>query len=191
MAEAKAKAAGAGAPGKKKKDVGFAFKFKSPMDVADRRPEGEAPPRILVKYRETVRPTLAKEFGYGNVMAIPKIEKIVVNMGLGEATQNAKIVDTGADEVARITGDPVVTAGSPVTVVLRQVDGRDIGLTQTSVELLEGKHNLLVDCRIAETKAVSRHSLDIEVFGGRSYRLRAETGPALRECIGVSLEAGD
>lgn len=95
------------------------------------------------------------------------------------------------DEVARITGDPVVTAGSPVTVVLRQVDDRDISLTQTTVELLEGKHNLLVDCRIAETKAVSRHALEVEVFGGRKYRLRAETGPALRECTGVTLESVD
>lgn len=95
------------------------------------------------------------------------------------------------DEVARITGDPVVTAGSPVTVILRQVDGRDIGVTQTSVEVLEGKHSLLVDCRIAETKGGSRHSLDVEVFGGRKYRLRAETGPALRECTGVTLESVD
>lgn len=93
------------------------------------------------------------------------------------------------DEVARISGDPVVTAGSPVTVVLRQVDDRDIGLTQTSVEVLEGKHTLLVDCRIAETKSVSRLSLDVEVFGGRSYRLRATTGPALRECTDVTLES--
>jgi len=95
------------------------------------------------------------------------------------------------DEVARITGDPVVTAGSPVTVILRQVDGHDIGVTQTSVEVLEGKHSLLVDCRIAETKGGSRHSLDVEVFGGRKYRLRAETGPALRECTGVTLESLD
>jgi hypothetical protein len=96
-----------------------------------------------------------------------------------------------ADEVARISGDPVVTAGSPVTVILRQVDGHDIGVTQTTVEVLEGKHNLLVDCRIAETKGGSRHSLDVEVYGGRSYRLRAETGPALRECTGVTLESRD
>ncbi len=95
------------------------------------------------------------------------------------------------DEVARITGDPVVTAGSPVTVVLRQVDDRDIGLTQTSVEVLEGKHNLLVDCRIAETKAVRAMPLEVEVYGGRKYRLRAETGPALRECTGVTLESVD
>jgi hypothetical protein len=95
------------------------------------------------------------------------------------------------DEVARITGDPVVTAGSPVTVILRQVDGHDIGVTQTTVEVLEGKHTLLVDCRIAETKGGSRHALDVEVYGGRKYRLRAETGPALRECTGVTLESVD
>ena len=81
------------------------------------------------------------------------------------------------DEVARITGDPVVTAGSPITVILRQVDRHDIGLTQTSVEVLEGAHSLLVDCRIAETKSVSRHSLEVEVFGGRHYRLRPESRP--------------
>lgn len=100
-------------------------------------------------------------------------------------------VKRGKGEVARITGDPVVTAGSPVTVILRQVDERDIGLTQTSVEVLEGKHSLLVDCRIAETKSVSRHAMEVEVFGGRKYRLRAETGPALRECTGVTLESVD
>ena len=55
------------------------------------------------RYESEVIPALKKEFGYGNVMAIPKIEKIVVNMGLGEATQNAKIVDTGADEIGKIT----------------------------------------------------------------------------------------
>ncbi|MBM0107622.1 hypothetical protein JM946_23005 [Steroidobacter sp. S1-65] len=95
------------------------------------------------------------------------------------------------DEIARITGDPVITAGSPITVVLRQVDGQDIGVTQTSVDVLEGTHTLLVDCRIAETKRVSRHSLEVEVFGGRTYRLRADAGPALRECAGITLENVD
>jgi len=54
-------------------------------------------------------PALQKEFGYKNVMAVPRIEKVVVNMGLGEATANAKLIDTGADEVARITGQKPVT----------------------------------------------------------------------------------
>jgi len=65
--------------------------------------------RLRDRYEKEVAPALKKEFGYRNVMAIPKVEKVVVNMGLGEATQNAKIVDTGADEVARITGQKPVT----------------------------------------------------------------------------------
>ena len=95
------------------------------------------------------------------------------------------------NEVARITGDPVFTAGSPVTVVLRRVDEHDIGIAQTSVEVLEGDHDLLVDCRLAENKSTSRHALKVTVYGGRSYRLRPETGPGLRECTSVTLEAVD
>src|SRR5918993_550159 len=60
--------------------------------------------RLRDKYQHEVIPALQKEFGYKNVNAVPKITKVVVNMGLGEATQNAKVVDTGADELARITG---------------------------------------------------------------------------------------
>ncbi len=95
------------------------------------------------------------------------------------------------NEVARITGDPVFTAGSPITVVLRRVDERDIGIAQMSVEVLEGEHELLVDCRLAENKSTSRHALKVTVYGGRSYRLRPETGPGLRECTSVTLEAVD
>ena len=65
--------------------------------------------RLREKYQKDVVPALKKEFGYTNVMAVPKIEKVVVNMGLGEATSNVKIVDTGADELARITGQKPVT----------------------------------------------------------------------------------
>jgi len=65
--------------------------------------------RLRAKYQKEVIPALQKEFGYKNVMAVPKIEKVVVNMGLGEATANAKIIDTGADELARITGQKPVT----------------------------------------------------------------------------------
>jgi large subunit ribosomal protein L5 len=65
--------------------------------------------RLKAKYQKEVVPALQKEFGYRNVMAVPKIAKVVVNMGLGEATANAKIIDTGADELARITGQKPVT----------------------------------------------------------------------------------
>jgi large subunit ribosomal protein L5 len=60
--------------------------------------------RLRERYAAEVVPTLRKEFGYANIMAVPRITKIVVNMGLGEGTQNAKIVDTGAEELAKITG---------------------------------------------------------------------------------------
>jgi len=60
--------------------------------------------RLKDRYQKEVAPALEKEFGYRNVMAIPKLRKIVVNMGLGEATSNAKLADVGADELGRITG---------------------------------------------------------------------------------------
>src|SRR5205814_5699884 len=87
--------------------------------VARRRPQGPGLPqvrgsrrqmtRLKEKYQKEVVPALQKEFGYKNVMAVPKIEKVVVNMGLGEATSNAKLVDVGADEISRITGQKPVT----------------------------------------------------------------------------------
>jgi large subunit ribosomal protein L5 len=56
------------------------------------------------QYTKKVSPALKKEFGYTNVMAIPKLQKIVVNMGLGEAAQNAKIINIGVEELGLITG---------------------------------------------------------------------------------------
>jgi large subunit ribosomal protein L5 len=64
--------------------------------------------RLKEKYQKEVAPALEKEFGYKNVMAIPKLQKVVVNMGLGEATANAKIADVGAEELSKITGQKAV-----------------------------------------------------------------------------------
>ena len=88
--------------------------------------------RLRDRYSKEVAPALKKEFGYTNVMAIPKIEKIVVNMGLGEATQNAKIVDTGADEVMRVTGQkPVVTRAKKSIAQFKVRKGQPIGTMVT------------------------------------------------------------
>jgi len=88
--------------------------------------------RLKERYSNDVVPALKKEFGYTNVMAIPKIEKVVVNMGLGEATQNAKIVDTGADEVTRITGQkPVVTRAKKSIAQFKVRKGQPIGTMVT------------------------------------------------------------
>ncbi len=88
--------------------------------------------RLKDRYVKEVAPALKKEFGYKNVMAIPKIEKVVVNMGLGEATQNAKIVDTGVDEVARIAGQkPVVTRAKKSIAQFKVRKGMPIGAMVT------------------------------------------------------------
>ena len=65
--------------------------------------------RLHDRYRDEVIPSLRKEFGYSNAMAVPRIERVVVNMGLGEATQNAKLIELGANELTLITGQKPVT----------------------------------------------------------------------------------
>jgi large subunit ribosomal protein L5 len=77
--------------------------------------------RLKEKYSKEVVPALTKEFGYKNVMAVPRIRKVVVNMGLGEATANAKLVDVGADELARITGQKPVTRGAKKSIAAFKV----------------------------------------------------------------------
>ena len=66
--------------------------------------EAKIASRLKDRYSKEVVPALTKEFGYKNIMAVPKITKVVINMGLGEATQNSKIVDTGAEELGKISG---------------------------------------------------------------------------------------
>jgi large subunit ribosomal protein L5 len=88
--------------------------------------------RLKDKYTNDVIPALKKEFGYTNVMAVPKISKVVVNMGLGEATSNAKLVDVGADEIARITGQKPVTRRSKKSIAAFKVrKGQPIGTMVT------------------------------------------------------------
>lgn len=88
--------------------------------------------RLKERYAKDVVPALMKEFGYSSVMAVPKITKIVVNMGLGDATQNAKLVDVGADEVTRITGQKaVVTRARKSIAQFRLRQGMPIGAMVT------------------------------------------------------------
>jgi large subunit ribosomal protein L5 len=72
--------------------------------------------RLKDRYSKEVVPALTKEFGYSNVMAVPKITKIVINMGLGEGTQNSKIVDTGAEELGKISGQKAAITRSKKSI---------------------------------------------------------------------------
>ena len=84
--------------------------------------------RMRERYVSEVMPALRKEFGYRSVMAIPKLEKIVVNMGLGEATQNVKLIDVGVDELSRITGQRAVVRRAKKSVAQFKVrQGMPIG----------------------------------------------------------------
>ena len=94
-------------------------------------------------------PALKKEFGYTNVMAVPRIEKVVVNMGLGEATQNVKMVDIGADELARITGQ------RPVITRVQEVD-RAVQAAQGHADRRDGDAARRADVRVPRPADVDR-----------------------------------
>ena len=84
--------------------------------------------RLKARYLQSVTPALTKEFGYKSPMGVPKIRKIVVNMGLGGATQNVKIIDAGADELGRITGQrPVTTRAKQSIAAFKLRKGMPIG----------------------------------------------------------------
>jgi large subunit ribosomal protein L5 len=88
--------------------------------------------RLREKYQNDVVPALRKEFGYSSVMAVPRITKVVVNMGLGEATQNAKVVDTGADELGKITGQKAAVRRAKKSIAQFKVrQGMPIGAMVT------------------------------------------------------------
>ena len=88
--------------------------------------------RLRERYQKEVVPALSKEFGYTNVMAVPKLEKIVVNMGLGDATQNAKVIDVGADELGKITGQKASVRRAKKSIAQFKVRaGQPIGVTVT------------------------------------------------------------
>jgi len=84
---------------------------EEPAPKAKKQKSGPSEPsRMKVHYSKDVVPAVMKHFKYTNVMAVPKLEKIVINMGLGEAIANAKIIDVATDELGRISGQrPVVT----------------------------------------------------------------------------------
>jgi hypothetical protein len=90
-----------------------------------------------------------------------------------------------AAERAIVRADPVVSAGSPIQIRIRQVDGRDVGFSASKVELPAGKHALVVDCRIAETGSVRRFTLEEELDAGGHYRVVADTTG--RNCEAVAL----
>lgn len=104
----------------------------------------------------------------------------------GCATERAYVGPPLAkDERAVVRADPVVSAGLPVQIRIRQADGHDVGLTSSKVELPPGKHSFVIDCKVAESGAVRRFTLEEELDAGGRYRVVADT--TARNCEAVAL----
>jgi large subunit ribosomal protein L5 len=88
--------------------------------------------RLKERYQKDIAPAIAKEFGISNPMAIPRVEKIVINMGMGEAISNAKILDTAVDELRAVTGQkPVITKAKKSIASFKLRQGMPIGVMVT------------------------------------------------------------
>ena len=90
------------------------------------------PARLKVKYKEEVVPALMKEFQYGNSMRVPKIDKVVLNMGLGEAKENPKLIDSALDQMALISGQKAVSRRARKSIAnFKLREGLAIGVSVT------------------------------------------------------------
>ena len=91
--------------------------------------KSEAPPRMLTMYRETIVQQMTKEFDYGNVMQVPRLNKIVVNVGIGEAKDNDKALDAAVGDVTTITGQkPQLIKARKSVAAFKLWEGQTIGI---------------------------------------------------------------
>jgi len=122
-------------------------------------------PRLLERYREEVVPKLSEEFGYKNVHQVPKIEKVVVNMGVGVATQNPKLLDKAVEELTAITGQkPLVRRARKSIANFKLRQGQAIGAMVTlrgdrMWEFLDRLLNVALP-RVRDFKGVSPKAFD-------------------------------
>ena len=121
--------------------------------------------RLKELYSKDVRKKLQEEFKIDNAMALPKIEKVVVNMGVGEAIQNAKLLDTAAEELATITGQkPVITRAKKSIASFKLREGQAIGtmVTLRGTRMWEFLDRLITVAlpRVRDFRGVSTKSFD-------------------------------
>ena len=117
------------------------------------------------QYREEIRPALKEAFGYDNIMEVPELKKVTVNVGLGDAKEDPKLLDTVVDEIARITGQqPTVTRAKKAIANFKIREGMPVGLKVTlrdklMYEFLYKLINVTMP-RIRDFRGVSANSFD-------------------------------
>jgi large subunit ribosomal protein L5 len=149
-----------------KKEAAAKVAEESPSEPhKPRKPVNKGDARLRRHYKERVVPALVKEFGYKNVMAVPKIQKVAINIGLGEATQNAKLMDGAVNELGQITGQkPVVTKAKKSIAAFKLREGMSIGAMVTlrgdrMFEFLDRLMNVALP-RVRDFRGVSTKSFD-------------------------------
>jgi large subunit ribosomal protein L5 len=121
--------------------------------------------RLREKYQNEVAPKLAEQFRYKSTMQIPKLEKIVINMGLGEAIQNIKILDSAAEELGQLTGQkPVITRARQSIAAFKLRKGMPIGCMVTlrgdrMYEFFDKLVNVALP-RVRDFRGISSKALD-------------------------------
>lgn len=146
-------------------------KEKSKGEAADKGAPAP-PPRLYIKYQKEVLPSLADKFGRKNPMSLPRLEKIVVNMGVGAATQEKKFLETAAEAMGQITGQkPIITKARQAISAFKLREGMPIGckVTLRGKKMYEFMDRLisLALPRVRDFRGVNRKAFD----GNGSYSL--------------------
>ena len=150
----------------KKKTTAKAAPKKEEAEVKEApKAEKAAPNRLAKKYREEVVPALVKEFGYSTVMMAPRLEKIVVNMGVGEATGNSKALDDAVADLTTLSGQkPIITKAKKSIAAFKLREGQSIGCKVTlrgtrMYEFLDKLVSIALP-RVRDFRGISRDSFD-------------------------------
>ena len=148
---------------KEKKTQKPAEQQAKPAEAA--RHSAKETPRLKTRFQKEVAPALMKEFGLENPMAVPHLHKIVVNVGVGEATQNAKVLDPATHELGQITGQkPVITRAKKSIAAFKVRAGQSIGAMVTlrndrAYEFLDRLISIALP-RVRDFRGVSTRSFD-------------------------------
>jgi large subunit ribosomal protein L5 len=168
---------GQAAGGKKRRGAAQA-EAEAPVEEIAEGPEEKLPARLRLRYEQEIVPALMRELKIANRMRVPKLDKIVINMALGEARENVKILDAATEEIKQLTGQkPVITRARKAISNFKLREGMPIGVMVTlrrdrMYEFLDRMVNIALP-RVRDFRGVSDKSFDGR--GNYSLGLREHT----------------